>query len=150
MLQGGLRSEEVTRVSKEDIQKSDEADITRLKVREGKTGRRSTVIPNELATQIRTVADLRPEMIDVTPRTIQNWVTEAGEAIAQETGEKDWTLLSAHDCRRTWATSLIQQGISESNVMDWGHWQNYETFRDHYFQQSDEQIEKQLESVDEF
>jgi integrase len=149
-IKGGLRSEEPTRVSKDDIHESDEADLTRLKVRESKTGRRSTVIPHDLATQIRTVADLRPEMIDVTPRTIQNWVTEAAESIADETGEQDWKLLSAHDLRRTWATSLIQQGISESNVMTWGGWDNYETFKNHYFQQSDEQIAEQLQSVDEF
>jgi integrase len=150
MIQAGLRSEELTRIGKNDIHKSDEADLIRLKVRESKTGRRSTVIPNELATQIRTVADLRPDMIDVTPRTIQNWVTEAAESIADETGEPDWNLLSAHDLRRTWATSLIQQGISESNVMMWGGWDNYETFKNHYFQQSDEQIAEQLQSVEEF
>jgi hypothetical protein len=45
---------------------------------------------------------------------------------------------------------MVQDGVSESLVMKWGGWENYETFRGHYFLESDEQIEKQLQRVDIF
>jgi len=148
--EGGLRGEETTRVTKDDIKESDEADLIYLKIREAKSGRRKTVIPKDLARQIRTVADLKPNLIDVTTRTVQNWVTEMGEEIAEETGEEDWKLLSAHDLRRTWCTKMIQSGVPSDNVKEFGGWKDHETFKEHYFQVSDEQIAKQLQSVDGF
>ena len=149
-VEGGLRVGESTRVSKEDIEESDEDGLYYLIIREAKSGRRKTVIPKSLADQIRTISDLKPELIDVTPRTVQNWVTEMGEEIAEETGEEDWKLLSAHDLRRTWCTKLIQSGVPSENVQNWGGWKDHETFKEHYFQVSDEKIAEQLQRVDGF
>lgn len=86
----------------------------------------------------------------MTYRTVQNWVYNAAESIEKETGKQDWKEVSAHDLRRTWATNLVQSGVPESNVMEWGGWTDFGTFRDHYFSESDEQIERQLKGVDGF
>ena len=152
MLESGLRADEVPRVSANDLSASEEADLTRLKVREAKAGRRETVVPSSLAQQIRTVSNIQDSsfVVDVTKRTVRNWVYDACEDIQEETGEPDWEEMSPHDLRRTWASGLVQDGVSETLVMNWGGWKNYETFRDHYFLESDEQIEKQLQRVDGF
>lgn len=152
MIEAGLRSEEVTRVTANEIKQADGGNFQRLKIRTAKRGRRETVVPDSLAQQIRTVSNIRDggEIVDVTPRTIRNWVYEAAEHLRNETGEPDWSELSAHDLRRTWASKMVQDGVSESLVMSWGGWQNYETFQEHYFTESDEQIERQLRQVKDF
>lgn len=152
LIESGLRAEEVPRVSANDLLESDEADFTRLKIREAKAGRRETIVPPSLAQQIRTVSNIQESdvVVNVTDRTVRNWVYDACEKIEEETGEPDWNDVSPHDCRRTFASKMVQDGISESLVMQWGGWKNYETFRDHYFLQSDEQIERQLKRVDGF
>ena len=152
MLEAGLRSEEVPRVTANDLRPADDGNFTRLKIRTAKKGRRETVVPDSLAQQIRTVSNIQDGgvVVNVTPRTIRNWVYAAAEYLHKETGEPDWADVSPHDLRRSWATSLIQQGVPESNVMSWGGWENYETFREHYFEESDEQIERQLQGVSGF
>jgi len=152
MLESGLRAEEVPRVSASDLIDSEKADFTRLKIREAKAGRRETIVPPSLAQQIRTVSNIQESdvVVNVTDRTVRNWVYKASEHIALKTDEPDWNEVSPHDLRRTFASGMVQDGVSESLVMKWGGWENYETFRGHYFLESDEQIEKQLQRVDIF
>jgi len=149
MLDCGLRSEEVPRVRAADIQQSDKADFQRLKVREAKTGYRETVIPDDLASQIRTAEQLaqRGNIIDVTPRTIRNWVVRACEEIALEINDENWFDVSAHDLRRTWATSMVQGGVPSDEVMDWGGWKDHDTFREHYWKSDDREIQKHLDRI---
>ena len=71
-------------------------------------------------------------MIDVTTRTIRNWVNRAGETIAEETDDEMWSYLSPHDLRRTWATSLKGEDVESLVVCDWGGWSDLETFLEHY------------------
>lgn len=152
MLESGLRVEEVPRVTANDLQYSEDGDYHQLKVREAKRGRRDTVVPVSLAQQIRTVSNIQDGgvVVEVTPRTVRNWVYEAAEALREETGEPDWGKVSPHDLRRSWATGLIQSGVPESDVMDYGGWENYETFRDHYYQPSEEQRGQRLKQVEGF
>ena len=150
MLESGLRVDEVTRVRAADIQDSGkDADFKRLQVRESKTGYRETIIPDSLANQIKTVDQVadRGEIIDVTTRTIQNWVVRACEKIAEETHDENWYDVSSHDCRRTWATSLIQQGFPSDIVMDLGGWEDHDTFREHYWKSDDREIQKHLNRI---
>lgn len=152
MLKCGLRSEEVPRVSANCIQESD-ADFQVLKVPEAKRGYRETFIPQDLATEIKSVYKVKDDVgindpiIQVTPRTVQNWVYDASEALADETGNKDWLDVSAHDLRRTWATSLIQSGVTGDVVMDWGGWEDYQIFRNHYWRRDDEQVQENLQEA---
>jgi len=150
MLRSGLRADEVTRVRAADIEESEKADFKRLQVRESKTGYRETIIPDSLANQIKTVNQVadRGEIIDVTTRTIQNWVVRACEEIAEETHDENWFDVSAHDLRRTWATSMVQGGVPSDEVMDWGGWKDHDTFREHYWKSDDRKIQKHLDRID--
>lgn len=152
MLKCGLRVGEVNRVSAGHIKDSD-ADFSLLEVPEAKRGYREAFIPSDLATQIKSIYKVRDDVyqhdpvVTVTTRSIQNWVKEAGKELAEETGDEDWTHLSAHDLRRTWATNLIQSGLVGDVVMDWGGWNDYQTFRDHYWRADDEKIQSNLQEA---
>jgi integrase len=37
-----------------------------------------------------------------------------------------------HDLRRTWATRLNSAEVEATLVMDWGGWEDIETFLEHY------------------
>jgi integrase len=151
MLDCGLRSEEVPRVSVGDLDET-EAGFSRLKVRESKTTHRETVVPAEVEQMLRMIAQARElgkydPIVTVTPRTVQNWVTDATGDLADDTDNIDWNKVSAHDLRRTWATDLVQDGVPSDLVMDWGGWEDHSTFREHYWRESDEAVAEHLERI---
>lgn len=86
-------------------------------------------------------------VVDVSPRTVRNWVKRAAEAIAKGSGDDDWYKVSAHDCRRTWASALVSDGMPSDLVMDWGGWEDHDTFRDHYWNPDEEIIAEHLERI---
>lgn len=149
MVEAGLRSDEVNRVTADDLVPSEEADFTRLKVRDSKDGRRRTIVPESLAQQICTMQNILGggEIVDVTTGTVQDWVHKAAEGIAEETEESDWLKLSAHDLRRSWATGLVYDDVPTALVMEWGGWEDYTTFKEHYWSESDGQIERHLQNI---
>lgn len=133
----GLRSHEVLSVSPDDVVDTDAG--TMLTVQEGKGGKyRETPIPDNLATRIRTVGDVRdagdsePLLSVTTTQTLRNWIKSAREAVAAETGDDRWHHVSFHDLRRTWATSLASKDVDTLIVCDWGGWNDLETFLEHY------------------
>lgn len=140
MGQCGLRTQEMLDVCPEHLYEveTDEGTITKLKVPDGKGGkRRETVVPNTLARDLRqyeraySVAEDTP-YVDRGRRTIQRWMDRAGDHIAEETGNDNWALVSAHDLRRSWAQKLVDNGTVTSVVMELGGWDSYVTFREHY------------------
>jgi integrase len=132
----GLRSAEVLDVAPQDVVDTDAGRMVR--VWEGKGDKyRETPIPSELATTIRTIGDVRDEaqdvpVVDVTTRTLRRWVSSIGDELTAETGEKGWTFLSFHDLRRTWATALRDEGVDAEMALEWGGWEDLETFLEHY------------------
>ena len=133
----GLRSHEVLSVSPDDVVDTDAG--TMLTVQEGKGGKyRETPIPDNLATRIRTVGDVRdagdsePLLSVTTTQTLRNWIKSAREAVAADTGDGRWHHVSFHDLRRTWATSLASKDVDPLIVCDWGGWNDLETFLEHY------------------
>lgn len=71
-------------------------------------------------------------IVDVADKTVYRWVRRAAERLQAETGDRGWSFLDVHDLRRTWGTNLLEQGVLPSVVMDWGGWEDWETFRRHY------------------
>lgn len=65
-------------------------------------------------------------------RTLRRWVSRAGDRLANETGEQSWREVSAHDLRRTWATALADAEVDPLLALDWGGWEDLETFLEHY------------------
>ncbi|WP_084568927.1 site-specific integrase [Halostagnicola larsenii] len=71
-------------------------------------------------------------IVDVADKTVYRWVQRAAERLQAESGDRGWSFLDVHDLRRTWGTNLLEQGVLPSVVMDWGGWDDWETFRHHY------------------
>lgn len=133
----GLRSEEVTGVTPEDIVDTDAGMMLRI-WESAKTGEyRETPIPTALANTIATIDDVRDEdsdepIVDVSTRTLRRWMDEATETVLKETGDPGWQFVGMHDLRRTWATQLRSADVDAMVVLDWGGWSDLETFLDHY------------------
>ncbi len=132
----GLRSSEILDVAPEHVVETDAG--TMLRVWHGKGDEyRETPIPGELAARVSTIDDVREARNDepllaVETRTLRNWVSRVGEQLAAETEDEGWAYLSMHDLRRTWATNLGAQEVDPLIVLDWGGWNDLETFLDHY------------------
>ncbi|EMA01806.1 integrase family protein [Haloarcula vallismortis ATCC 29715] len=138
----GLRSEEVTRVTDNDVVDTDAGPM--LLVHEGKGDKyRETPIPASLKNTIETAAEYRAEsdshpivtsqssQVGVTTRTLRRWIGTAREELA-ESEDPRWSYLTMHDLRRTWATSLKGAEVDALLVCDWGGWEDLETFLDAY------------------
>jgi len=138
----GLRSEEVTDVTPNDVKNTDAGPM--LIVREGKGDKyRETPIPPGLKMSIDSAAQYRPEPDDhpvvtsrsdtagVTTRTLRRWMKDAREELAQ-LEEDRWRHLTMHDLRRTWATHLKSEDVDALLVCDWGGWEDLETFLNAY------------------
>jgi len=149
MIDSGLRSEETTRVSLSDVRQLDAPDEayklavygkdTSGELADGKW--RETPLSTDAYDIIETLASIKGQTkhsnpIDVTERTVQQWVENAREELAEATGDDDWLQLSAHDLRRTWATRtyyrLHASDVAKSVIMSWGGWSKQKTFENNY------------------
>lgn len=133
----GLRSAEWLDVTPDDVVSTDAGRM--LVVRHGKGDKyRETPIPSELASMIETAGDMgaghdEPVIQAAnTTRTLRGWMQRARERLADEHGEPRWGYVSLHDLRRTWATNLRAAGADPLVVLNWGGWEDLETFLDHY------------------
>lgn len=130
----GLRSHEILQVQPHHVRDSDIG--TMLSVPEGKGDKyRQTPIPTELATQIRTVGDVRGDstapVIEVsTTRALRGWIQRDRDALSAD--DDRWRFVSMHDLRRTWATQLASADVDPMIVLEWGGWNDLETFLNHY------------------
>lgn len=137
--EAGLRRDEASQTSKADVAES--TGDKHLRVWEDAAKRdkyRETPIPSDLAQQIEMVPEFRDDIgrndpvLDASPRTLNRWVKRAAEELHAETGDEGWLQVTYHDLRRTWGTRLLEQGVLPSVVMDWGGWEDWDTFREHY------------------
>jgi len=133
MARSGLRSHEVLDVKPRDV--VDTGAGTMLRVWHGKGDKyRETPLPNDLAGMIRMIEDTQGPDADVieitTTRGLRKWVRKAADAADDE--DRGWRYLSAHDLRRSWATQLRSKDVDPMVVMDWGGWNDLDTFLDHY------------------
>lgn len=132
----GLRSHEVVEVTPEHVTETEAGPMLRVPMGKGEKFRQ-TPIPANLATTIETIDEYRDEASDVplvavSTRTLRRWIEDTRDALAVETGEPGWRELTMHDLRRTWATRLNSAEVDATLVMDWGGWEEIETFLDHY------------------
>jgi len=151
----GLRRKEVTQITPADI--VDTPTGTHLRVWEDIAKRehyREPPVPNKLSTYVEAftdTAEIAPDapIVDVTPKTVYRWVCRAAERLQVHQNDIGWSYLDAHDLRRTWGTQLLEQGVLPSVVMDWGGWEDWETFRRHYLGEfSPEAIRRERGKVD--
>jgi integrase len=152
--QCGLRRQEIEHVRFKDIKKRDTGDWV-LRVWEDGAKRskyRETPVPSELAVQIKTLEetvanDENEEVISSSMRTVSRHIQAAAGELADE--DEGWNYLTLHDGRRTWANALLDNDVSPMQVMMWGGWDDWQTFRDHYLQDfSEEHQSEEIAKVD--
>ncbi|WP_440769351.1 site-specific integrase [Natronorubrum sp. DTA28] len=134
----GLRRCEIVQITPADI--VDTPTGTHLRVWEDVAKQehyREPPVSDRLVTYIDAHTDaagIEPgeSIVDVADKTVYRWVRRAAERLQAKTGDRGWSFLDVHDLRRTWGTNLLEQGVLPSVVMDWGGWEDWETFRRHY------------------
>jgi integrase len=110
--------------------------------------------PDDLATTIQAYSDVGgvdadEPLVDRRPKTVYRWVRRAAERRQAATNDAGWQFVGPHDLRRTWGTYLLEQGVLPSVVMEWGGWEDWETFREHYLGEfSPEAIKRERGKVD--
>lgn len=150
----GLRRQEIGNVQFKDLHRRDNGDYV-LRVWEGKGDKyRETPVPSSLAIRIQTVeetSDVEEDdvVIDHSMRTCIRHVQSAARRLEKETGDEGWSFLGLHDGRRTFANTLLDSDVSPLQVMQWGSWDDWRTFRDHYLTSFSEKYQHQeLQKVD--
>ncbi|WP_310905269.1 site-specific integrase [Natrinema sp. 1APR25-10V2] len=149
----GLRRSEIIRITPNALVKSPTG--KHVRIWEDYTKRdhyREPPIPDNVEAIADTLAfeqaDDEP-LIDVDGTTVYRWVQKAASNLEGQTGDEGWTYLDVHDLRRTWGTSLLEQGVLPSVVMAWGGWTDWDTFRDHCLGEfSPEAIKRERSKVD--
>jgi integrase len=135
-LRCGLRVAEIVDVKPRDLTDTEAGQYVR--VQNGKNDKyRETPVPHSLAETISAyvdVAEVAPDepIVDRPTRWVQRRVERARDRLRAETGDEGWQYVTPHDLRRTWGHLLIEDDIDRGIVMEWGGWENWSTFREHY------------------
>jgi len=128
----GLRRQEIVDVTPADIVTNDTGRIVR--VWEGKGDKyREVPCPDELTDLVLGMSrDPGDSLVTVDPSTIYDWVATVRGRCRARTGDDGWQYLGPHDLRRSWGVRLLEAGVLPSLVMEWGGWEDWQTFRNHY------------------
>lgn len=136
MARCGCRCQEAVDVRPRDVFFDQETGRQFLRIPEGKGSKeRETPIPDELAGRIEAYTDSHaPDqlVLGVTTRTLRRWVVHAANELRSETGDERWRHVRPHDLRRTWGHLSLEAEVLPSVVMQWGGWEDYDTFQKHY------------------
>jgi integrase len=128
----GLRRREIVDVRPRDLVSTEHGRVVR--VWEGKGDKyREMPAPDQLA-DIALGMGRQPDdpLVTVDDSTIYDWVQRAAQRCRAETRDEGWQFVGPHDLRRSWGVRLLESGVMPSVVMEWGGWEDWETFRNHY------------------
>lgn len=151
--QVGLRRSEIIQITPGDIVEGPTGKHVRVRAEYTKgDSYREPPIPETVEAIADTLAfdqaDDEP-LIDVDGTTVYRWVRKAADTLETELNDDGWAHVDVHDLRRTWGTSLLEQGVLPSVVMAWGGWRDWDTFREHYLGEfSPEAIKRERSKVD--
>lgn len=157
----GLRVAETLDVAPEHVTRTKDGRHHQLEVVSGKdtTGEydggkyRETWLPRDvevLLARYEQENGLDPEdpFIDVKKRQVQNWVGDAADAAADETGDDDYRKVSTHDLRRCWANHLlVEENVSPRIVMALGGWSSYDAIEPYLAAPTEENIIESMSQV---
>jgi integrase len=88
------------------------------------------------------------ELVDADPSTLYDWVKRARQRCYAETGDEGWEYVGPHDLRRSWGVRLLEAGVLPSVVMEFGGWEDWQTFRKHYLAEfSPEALRREREKI---
>lgn len=128
----GLRRKEIVEVKPRDLLNTDTGQIVR--VWSGKGDKyREVPAPAELLNLALGMNRAPDEsLVSCDPSTIWDWVARARERCHAATGDEGWLFVGPHDLRRSWGVRLLESGVLPSVVMEFGGWDDWKTFRNHY------------------
>lgn len=87
-------------------------------------------------------------LVDVTKRTVQNWVANGAERAGRETEDPDYERVSTHDLRRCWANHLlVEEHVSPRIVMALGGWSSYDAIEPYLAAPTEQNIIEQMSEV---
>jgi integrase len=128
----GLRRKEAVDITPADLVPTDHGHVVR--VWEGKGEKyREVPAPDDLTTLALGMGrDPDESLVTVADSTLWDWVHQAALACQAETDDAGWQYVGPHDLRRSWGVRMLESGVLPSVVMEWGGWEDWQTFRDHY------------------
>lgn len=128
----GLRRKEIVDITPSDLVDNQTGHVVRVWAGKGDKYR-EVPAPNALL-QLALGMGRDPDeaFVSVDPSTIYDWVQRARERMHAETGDEGWLYVGPHDLRRSWGVRLLEAGVLPSVVMEWGGWEDWTTFRNHY------------------
>jgi len=128
----GLRRQEIVDIAPKDLVRTDHGQVVR--VWEGKGNKyREVPAPDELLNiALGLNRDQAESLVTVADSTIYDWVARVRDRCRAATGDEAWQFVGPHDLRRSWGVRLLECGVLPSVVMEFGGWEDWQTFRDHY------------------
>lgn len=128
----GLRRKEIVEVAPKDLVRTDHGQVVRIWDGKGDKYREVPAPDALLNIALGLNRDQAEPLVTVDPSTIYDWVRRARERTRAETEDEGWKYVGPHDLRRSWGVRLLESGVLPSVVMEWGGWEDWQTFRDHY------------------
>lgn len=132
-VRSGLRVREIVSVEAKDVVSTSAGPRVRVWHSKGKEYRETPTTKDILA-MAETVADLQgPEtpLVDRSTRWVQRHLDSVTDELAEQ-GDEMWQHVTPHDLRRSWATLLSADIDDPLLIMDFGGWEDIETFLEHY------------------
>lgn len=132
-VRSGLRVAEIVDVEAKDVVSTSAGPRIRVWHSKGKEYRETPTTKDMLA-RAETMADLQGEetnLVDRSPRWVQRHLSAVVEQLT-ENGDEMWRHVTPHDLRRSWATLMSADIDDPLLIMDWGGWEDIETFLEHY------------------
>jgi len=129
----GLRRQEIVGVRPVDVVERSDGQAIRVREAIAKHDQyREVPLPARLGGITHTATDAETPLVDVDTSNVYRGIRRAAERCREETGDDGWQHVGPHDLRRSWGVGLLEAGVLPSVVMQWGGWQDWDTFRDHY------------------
>ncbi|MDY6774843.1 MAG: site-specific integrase [Halobacteria archaeon] len=155
----GLRSFEIPQVKPKHVNRTRDGEHYMLRIPRGKDtsgdgGKpRDAYLPTDLERDLHRYVKAesigQDEVIfDISPRWIQEIVSQTAEKAAKNTGNDDFERVSSHDLRRYFAhRMLVEERMNPEVVMEVGGWEDYESIKPYLSKPSEETIVSEFERV---
>jgi len=132
----GLRRSEIVSVTRNDFTHGPQGFVRVWGDYAKRDKYREAPIPSNFQSYVEGVtADREPDepVVDVSGTTVYRWVQRAAQRLQAQTNDKGWSYLDVHDLRRSWGAHLLWNcGVLPAVVMEFGGWNDWGTFEEHY------------------
>lgn len=82
-------------------------------------------------------------------RTVQKWIEEVRNELAEETGNEQWQYVSSHDFRRSLASHMLhEESVQLLVVKEHFGWQSIDTVRSYLDSPSESVMQREFRDVD--